>query len=455
MSAPTGSGNLVLGPGRGAEWVSAHGAHLMDYARHHLDPGQAVTSVGSALVTCLTRDVQVETVTPRARLLAVLRNDCLGRHGPDYEPGAGPGMPDARLLGRAWRLADPLGTEALRLMYRHELGADDLAHVLALPVQEASRLTTRTQDLIETLVSGLDSLTHGRPTCPALSPLAHPVFLGPQAPERFGEDRMALLTHMAECHDCRRPINIRFTVPQMISHPPIEPLPAETRRRLLDVLPEPADPASIPTAGITLPGRTQDTPLYDALRSQARARAEPAPLLGAPVTHLVEPEARPEEFTQPQRVRHAEPRTRRLDAVRQVRPATVKLAIVVVAGLFGLLAGVNFLGPATIEEAAPQAADPDTLTGRLSIPQAVSLDEFGQGTITLSISGAPLEWRITAPGLEVTPAGGTLEQGTTRVITVRALRVRQWCGAPAPTSAPLTLHGPHDSITTTVRWSTC
>ncbi|MFC7646679.1 hypothetical protein ACFQX6_43590 [Streptosporangium lutulentum] len=41
------------------------------------------------------------------------------------------------------------------------------------------------------------------------------------------------------------------------------------------------------------------------------------------------------------------------------------------------------------------------------------------------------------------------------MITLRAHRIRQWCGTPASVTTPLTVHGPDDSITTTVRWRTC
>ena len=85
----------------------------------------------------------------------------------------------------------------------------------------------------------------------------------------------------------------------------------------------------------------------------------------------------------------------------------------------------------------------------------VTLDEFGQGSIVLTLSGDPLTWRISAPGLAVTPSSGTLKQGRTEVVTLRAHRIRQWCGTPASVTTPLTVHGPDDSITTTVRWRTC
>lgn len=85
----------------------------------------------------------------------------------------------------------------------------------------------------------------------------------------------------------------------------------------------------------------------------------------------------------------------------------------------------------------------------------MTLDEFGQGSLVLTVSEDSLEWRITAPGLTVTPSSGTLKQGRTDVINLRALRNRYWCGFPGAVTAPLTFYGPDDSITTTVRWLTC
>ncbi len=85
----------------------------------------------------------------------------------------------------------------------------------------------------------------------------------------------------------------------------------------------------------------------------------------------------------------------------------------------------------------------------------MTLDEFGLGSMVLTISGEPLKWRISAPGLAVTPSSGTLREGVTQVINLRAHRVRNWCGAPASVTAPMTVHGLDDSVSTTVRWRTC
>ncbi|MBX6386774.1 MAG: hypothetical protein IRZ07_27990, partial [Microbispora sp.] len=90
-------------------------------------------------------------------------------------------------------------------------------------------------------------------------------------------------------------------------------------------------------------------------------------------------------------------------------------------------------------------------------PSVITLDAFGRGTLTLSTtSGKPVKWRISAPGLVVEPSSGTLKPGHTLVLTVRALRVRYWCGVPSPMTAPLELHAPKGKKgTATVRWSTC
>jgi hypothetical protein len=94
--------------------------------------------------------------------------------------------------------------------------------------------------------------------------------------------------------------------------------------------------------------------------------------------------------------------------------------------------------------------------GGVEVPSALTLDDFGRGRLTLlATSQTTLEWRMTAPGLSVVPSRGTLKPGRTAVITVRALRVRYWCGVPAAVTAPLVLHGPKGTATTTVRWRTC
>ncbi|MEU4830062.1 hypothetical protein [Streptosporangium sp. NPDC023615] len=725
MSTPTGTGRPAPGPGHEAAWVREHGAHLVDYAASRLESGRVHAAVVSALAAVRAEDAP-GNVTVRGRSLAVLRRDRRTRPGHEerYVPGSGPGMPDASLIERVWTIVDPLGTETLRLMYRHALGMEDLSHVLAMPAEEIGRLATRTQDLIETLVSGLDALTHGRRTCPELPPLVESVFPGAfpaglpggppdghePSPGIGSEDaRTRLLSHMIRCSVCTKPINIRYTVPQMVSHPPVAPLAAEERRRLTDALsggtlsegdpyegapsggapsgdtgapsggtpsaevPPPAPPrarpprgrspilsappaggrppastlaprersstpappgrdgvpassamtpparpstAGAPTSGAAssgapasgpsasgavtpraaaprsgaspyppvasgspttppdtrppdtrrpdpgLPGTTSpgetpsrttpsraassgtapsglpplpplpphrirpsrppvapppvtghDTPLYDALLTQAWAREvlaqseeitgtiprqapapapEPAPRtepvvlagqssveMGAParadddqipaLRFHTEPDDRPEERNE--RAVHV------LEALSwagtRIRNTTVKVAIIVVAGTAGTLTGMNFLGPAigpeepasSLQSSTSQATRPppaadapgrrDGLAARLRVPPVVTLDEFGQGSVILTLSGEPLTWRISAPGLAVSPSTGTLREGVTQVINLRAHRTRNWCGNPATVTAPLTVHGPDDSIGTTVRWRTC
>ncbi|GAA3409767.1 hypothetical protein [Streptosporangium vulgare] len=292
MSTPTGTGRLTPGPGQGAAWVREHGAHLMDYAASHLESGRARAAVVSALVAGRV-EAAPGNVTARGRLLAALRRDC--RTSPGYReryvPGSGPGMPDASLIERVWTIVDPLGTETLRLTYRHALGMEDLAHVLAMPVDEVGRLATRTQDLIETLVSGLDALAHGRRTCPELAPLVEAVFPGvfPAGPAVEGavppsdpEGAQArLLSHMIRCSVCTRPINIRYTVPQMISYPPVAPLSAEERRRLTDALPPEVATGAAAEAGpeVIPPARPSrgGSPVLSAPPGGGRSPVLPAP----------------------------------------------------------------------------------------------------------------------------------------------------------------------------------
>ncbi|PZG16774.1 hypothetical protein C1I98_38865, partial [Spongiactinospora gelatinilytica] len=331
MSTPTGAGRVALGPG--PSWVRDHGAHLLDYAGHHLDSGRAVTAVITTLTICLTRAepykdpaARQSGVSARGRLLAVLRKACMyggpGASGADhagqikrYESGGAPGMPDGRLVERAWTLADPLGTEALRLMYRHELGADDLAHVLGVPATEITKVATRTQDMIETLVSGLDALAHGRAACPALAPLADALFpgglfgdsydapsimQGPRSPEEFNEARMTLVTHMMTCPVCKRPINIRYTVPQMICHPPVPPLPAGTRQRIMDSLPLPPEPLTMPiSTAAPLPAPV--APVAETAEREESTAEEPARPDESPAEQTVRLDPQPEpETTEPE-----------------------------------------------------------------------------------------------------------------------------------------------------------
>ncbi|MFC6577511.1 hypothetical protein [Planomonospora parontospora] len=553
MNSSTGTGNAVLGPGQWRAWVHEHGAHLLDYAVYHLGPERATAAVAAAVAACGVRSAPEnapENVSVRARLLAVLRRDCFTRpgHRDGYVPGGGPGMPDVLLIEQGWGLADPLGTEALRLMFRHELTSEDLAYVLALPVEEVDRLATRTQDIIETLVSALDGLAHGRPTCPELRALAASAFPGdrPEPSGGPGHAREELLAHIVRCPACTRPINIRYTVPQMISHPPLPPLTPEAGTRILDAVPEASAPpaaAEPPRAGLPAPRRgtapyakpypsraakpypprsapsarpapsqpsavapprgertvplaapvppaapapparpEHDTPLYDALLSQIASRAGQA--------NLDVPLSIPSSTGPPGTARdpghpHDGPRARFAEALTwagdRFRTTTLKIIVIVVAGTAGTLTGMNLLGPigaerpaGTLPSSRPQAAvtvapspptafpeesalaAEGTLAARVPLPVEVTLDEYGRGSMTLTVtSGDPLAWRAAAPGLVVSPSTGTLERGDKSVITLRALRVRHWCG-PAPfVTVPLTLHGPDDSISTTVRWRTC
>lgn len=680
MSTPTGAGRVAPGTGPGAAWVSEHGAHLMDYAASHLTPGQALSAVVSAMTACGVRPPP-EGVSVRGRLLAVLRRDCLAAPGyrERYVPDSGPGMPDDEVIERVWTIVDPLGTEALRLVYRHGLPVEDLPHVLGVPLEDAGRLVTRTQDLIEILASGLDSLANRRRTCPELAPLAEAVFPdeeGPLPSTGYGDARAQLLSHMVKCPVCTRPINIRYTAPQMISNPRLRPLTAKIKRRLVDALSDGVDPsasnlaapvavadprpapASAPPAAqeraqaqaqargqgqgqARTPARTQeqtqaqgpapaqgpaqrpapapaetraqarepapapkektrptrqdrstlpyqpvrpaspsrqdhqnnqdhavrqnrtdrrahpddgerqggpdrrdrsrlpygpalqdrptlpslprmpaqpagppsaspptppsvppsgspppaqDTPLYNALLSQAWSRETPArpgdadftipsmpavpPATGGGANRrasAMRAHSRPEGEEAQERFG---PGMRVLEALAwvgdRIRSTTIKILIIVVAGAAGTLTGMNLLAPAigvrepvsSLRSSAAQESAPESmpgeasgtgngLSGRVRIPPVVTLDEFGQGSMILTVTGPSLTWRISAPGLTVHPAGGTSNQGHTEVITLRAHRIRHWCGTPSLVTTPLTVRGPTGSISTTVRWQTC
>ncbi|GAB3878655.1 hypothetical protein GCM10027612_03120 [Microbispora bryophytorum subsp. camponoti] len=153
-------GDVTFDPGRGMAWVDEHGAHLVDYASGHLDSGPMLAAVIAALETCAARE-RPGNVSDRAWLLSALRREVATGPGRGFLPGPGTGGPDHLAVRRAWRLADPLGAETLLLLYRHELPLRDLVYVLALPLKEAGRLIARTQDVVEILVSGLDSLARG------------------------------------------------------------------------------------------------------------------------------------------------------------------------------------------------------------------------------------------------------------------------------------------------------
>lgn len=631
MNPPTGTGDPALDPGRGtvAVWVGEHGAHLVDYASHHLDPARTMTVVTAALAACV-RQNEPGNVTDRARLLAAVRRGCADdperREG--FRPGPGPGTPDDEAVRRAWSLVDPLGAETLRLLYRHELTPHDLSYVLALPFREVGRLVARTQDIVEILVSGLDGLARGRPLCPDLGPLAAAVF--PAHPERSttrsahpaaadAGARTALLRHIVTCLVCKRPINIRYTVPQILSHPPIAALTPEIRQRLTEADPPPPEPdagtrspsphgppasfgvplaAPVVASPAAAPARQPptsppptsprpptprqppkpralpagdgraETPLYDALLSQIRARAipartgdetpagaEPGPGGSAEPGHVSIPSEAPalSSFSVPgadpaagrrprelgpgaRTARHALPRgrdhddfdleggtpVRILEMIARVgaliRATAIRIVIIVVAGAAGTVAGINLLAPAgqtgeatgslhpsvagatavggtadgttgaptsaaspdadTAEPAisestasVPGASEPEVLkaegegaetdilsVGGLRIPSEVELDDFGRGEITLSTtSDKPLKWRITANDLDVKPSSGTLRPGRSDTVSVRAARVRYWCGPPPPVSAPLVLHGSSrsKSAIVTVHWRTC
>ncbi|MEV7805267.1 hypothetical protein AB0O28_20175 [Microbispora sp. NPDC088329] len=676
------AGNVTLDPGQGMAWVDEHGAHLVDYAACHLESAPMLTAVIAALESCAARE-RPENVSDRAWLLSALRRECATGPGRGFLPASGPGGPDQGAVRRAWNLADPLGAETLRLLYRHELPLRDLVYVLALPLKEAGRLIARTQDVVEILVSGLDGLARGRPICPELGPLAAAVFPdGHGDAADFGAARTALLRHIVTCVVCKRPINIRYTVPQILSRPPVADLADETRQRLLDALnrtrparaeraahrppssfgmplaapvntasapaapapppavpresrghpavpaqgsPQPSvpSPRTVPPAprtppvpplvppdsGLSLPAPRaesatpsrqdradkkdtssgvsagggperpepparaisqedtqpslpwpsgtsrsrgtrrpapspgpsahaapeatapslppgQDTPLYNALLSQIRAREALAHAAEAvPAADVADA---PGEADLPHRPL-AGTQIRIVEILARVgsllRATALRIVIVVVAGAAGTVMGINLFAPSpqsqkgSLEAGVAQAsADPartadnpsaagatggaaagDAAEGRASgapqvtvtataaaggaaqtngqgvtpdvsaspgaflmgawgvqAPSVITLDAFGRGTLSLSTtSGKPVKWRISAPGLLVEPSSGTLKPGHTDVLTVRALRVRYWCGVPSPVTAPLELHGPKGDGTATVRWSSC
>ncbi|WP_182900601.1 hypothetical protein [Microbispora sp. H10830] len=283
------AGDLTLDPGRGMAWVDEHGAHLVDYASGHLESGPMLAAVIAALESCAARE-RPGNVSDRAWLLSALRREVATGPGRGFLPGPGPGGPDHLAVRRAWRLADPLGAETLLLLYRHELPLRDLVYVLALPLKEAGRLIARTQDVVEILVSGLDGLARGRPICPEIAPLAAAVFPDEHGEAAdFGAARTALLRHIVTCVVCKRPINIRYTVPQILSRPPVADLTPETRQRLLDALnrdrPAPAErtghrpPSSF---GMPLSAPVGTAPVHTAPAPAAPAPAFPASSPAAP-----------------------------------------------------------------------------------------------------------------------------------------------------------------------------
>ncbi len=283
-------GDVTLDPGRGMAWVDEHGAHLVDYASCHLEPAPMLAAVIAALESCGARELP-GNVSDRAWLLSALRRECATGPGRGFLPGPGSGGPDPRAVRRAWSLADPLGAEALRLLYRHELPLRDLVYVLALPVKEAGRLIARTQDVVEILVSGLDGLARGRPICPELGPLAAAVFPDEHGEAAdFGAARTALLRHIVTCVVCKRPINIRYTVPQILSRPPVADLTAETRQRLLDALNRAAParaerPAHRPPSSFGMPlAAPVNTAPAPAARQERPSASVPPPRTVAPVT---------------------------------------------------------------------------------------------------------------------------------------------------------------------------
>ncbi|MGW4475479.1 hypothetical protein ACWENQ_37920 [Nonomuraea sp. NPDC004354] len=483
MSSLHDTGSAILGPDRAAAWVREHGGHLMDYACYRLGEAAAPAAVAAALGASHWRAVP-ENVSERGLLFAALRGVCLAdpacRDG--YHPGTGPGLPDAELMARAWGLVDPLGVEALLLLFRHELTLADLSHVLGLPEAEAHRLVTRTQDLIETLVSGLDALARGRPTCDGLVALVSAAF-----PAGSDAARADLVTHLIECAACNRPFNIHYTVPQMIDQVPVAPLSAARREEVLGLLPAVPDPsppavprqatpaepgADLDVRPPAIPTPGQDTPLFNALASVVWAREvlSPTDQASAPPAHPVQDrpgETAPSPTESPPSPRPSlrpslRPRSRLPEALAaagaRTRRTAVKVAIMLVAGTAGMVTGLQILGPAPEpprETTFTPSSGSDALVGRLTLPASVTLDEFGRGTITLNLPGEPVSWRIIAPGLAVTPSSGTSGDGDPAVIHVRAVRFRHWCGDPSPVEIVLTVQGPADSLTTRVRWNTC
>ncbi|GIH70884.1 hypothetical protein [Sphaerimonospora thailandensis] len=296
MNSPTGPGDLALDPGQGMVWVDDHGAHLVDYASHHLDPDRSMSAVAAALTAC-ARHNESGNIATRARLLAAVRSECANYADSrvTYRPGPGPGTPDDEAVRRAWSLVDPFGAETLRLLYRHELPLRDLSYVLALSIREVGRLVVRTQDIIEILVSGLDGLARGRPICPDLGPLVSAVFpaepVQPVQPAQSAQSaaeeagaRTALLRHIVTCLVCKRPINIRYTVPQILSHPPITALSPEVKRRLTEIITSaavlPPSDAAQPPGGVSAVEQAQPVhrpPASFGMPLAAPVAVDPAP----------------------------------------------------------------------------------------------------------------------------------------------------------------------------------
>ncbi|MEU7882246.1 hypothetical protein [Microbispora bryophytorum] len=305
-------GDVTLDPGPGMAWVDEHGAHLVDYASGHLDSGPMLAAVIAALESCAARE-RPGNVSDRAWLLSALRREVATGPGRGFLPGPGSGGPDHLAVRRAWRLADPLGAETLLLLYRHELPLRDLVYVLALPLKEAGRLIARTQDVVEILVSGLDGLARGRPICPEIGPLAAAVFPDERGEAAdFGAARTALLRHIVTCVVCKRPINIRYTVPQILSRPPVADLTPEIKQRLLDALSRAsyrARAATAPPPPFASPSPPPSPPPSAPAFAPAPPPASPAPSAPAPAPAAppASPPAFPAPSTPAERTEHRPP----------------------------------------------------------------------------------------------------------------------------------------------------
>jgi DNA-directed RNA polymerase specialized sigma24 family protein len=377
-----------------------------------------------------------------AWLIALARIECRRRRpaGPVHPdlPVAHHDQDDVDLRLMAWRAVTglpPLSGELLDLRHRRGLAPDDIALVTGLRAREVTDLLTQAGVLLEAALIA-EILAHdGLDGCARRTPL-----LRHRGSEIDADLRETLVRHSLECAECARHLPRNIAPAKVYALLPRAPLPESLRAQIMNCFTDPelagyrlfaaARVSRFGAQGFPLQpgtGRTggfRGAPgdiSYRTARGWSRAVTAAAGAMIAAVTATALCRYFGQEASHDAHGVVAAPPGARSPRPSPAPPSHVEGARPVSAALPYRPPGTDKPAVA-LDGGPPQDFQRAPGTGGLGVsPGTLTLAPGGSGSLTLTASGGPVQWRVSGTGpLSVSPGGGTLDPGAAGLVVVRA-----------------------------------
>ncbi|MGD0241791.1 MAG: sigma-70 family RNA polymerase sigma factor [Streptosporangiaceae bacterium] len=409
----------------------------------------------------------------RPWLYTVARNECLRRlriaqlqapleEAPDVTDEAADVTVDVEkaelraLVHEALPGVGPAEQEVLDLQLRHGLASSEVASVLGVSRNHAHALMSRARGQLETALGVLVVARAGRRDCPELDAM-----LAGWDGQLTVLLRKRVNRHVERCSICARRREQELTPAMMLGVAPVlalplaASLPGGLRNQVMQAVfgSSPASvahraslghtPYSFGHHGFPQPLNPLQTPWWQAgaahfgATGTAVAAAGTAVAAAVGVTVAVLPPhhqsghhpaagaSATAAATSPASAGVAAPATQH---PRTAGPpgATVAATVGPRATPSSLAPSPSAAGTRVSASASPSAQASDTAAGTLTVgPAELDITSPGSGTITLTASGGPVSWSVSAPAgktkkddVVITPTSGTLPAGDTIVVTV-------------------------------------